>query len=199
MSLPTPEGTCGGRTDESGSTWRCSGAPSRLLHPRSHHAAWRHAGLRGRNDVERGHGGCRTEKLPGHEGLVPPGATLVGPAPSTTALPLTLTLKPRDPSTLATEAQQLSDPEVAGVPPLPDTHAVRTGVRTDAGHYCAGHVQPPQEGLTVGTPSATRLSLPVSGSVAQVQSAFSTRSRSTGCLPERRDTTMRQLQRCPLL
>ena len=32
-----------------------------------------------------------------------------------------------------------------------------------------------EEGLTVGTPSATRLSLPVSGSVAQVQSAFSTR------------------------
>ena len=27
-------------------------------------------------------------RLPGHQGLVPPGATLVGPAPTSTALPL---------------------------------------------------------------------------------------------------------------
>ena len=65
-----------------------------------------HAGLRGRDGVEHGRGGMSGAKLPGHEGLVPPGATLVGPAPSTTALPLTLTLKPRDPSALAAEAQR---------------------------------------------------------------------------------------------
>src|SRR5271155_4678367 len=49
------------------------------------------------------------EKLPGHQGLVPPGATLVGPAPTSTALPLTITLKPRDPAALAAEVQAVSD------------------------------------------------------------------------------------------
>src|ERR1700728_4075763 len=54
--------------------------------------------------------GAGREKLPGHQGLVPPGATLVGPAPTSTSLPLTVTLKPRDPSALAAEVQAVSDP-----------------------------------------------------------------------------------------
>ena len=41
--------------------------------------------------------GTGRERLPGHQGLVPPGATLIGPAPAGTALPLIVTLKPRDP------------------------------------------------------------------------------------------------------
>ena len=65
------------------------------------------------------------EKLPGHQGLVPPGATLVGPAPTSTALPLTVTLKPRDPAALAAEVQEVSDPRFAGLSPLPDARAVR--------------------------------------------------------------------------
>jgi subtilase family serine protease len=118
-------------------------------------------------------GGGR-EKLPGHQGLVPPGATLVGPAPTTTSLPLTVTLKPRDPTALAAEVQAVSDrgsPEyqhfltpaefAQQYGPTPATIAqVRASLR--------------QQGLTVGAPSATGLSLPVSGTVAQVQSAFST-------------------------
>src|ERR1700723_1155903 len=55
--------------------------------------------------------GAGREKLPGHQGLVPPGATLVGPAPTSTALPLTVTLKPRDPAALAAEAKAVSDPK----------------------------------------------------------------------------------------
>ena len=55
--------------------------------------------------------GAGREKLPGHQGLVPPGATLVGPAPTSTALPLTVTLEPRDPAALAAEAQEVSDPK----------------------------------------------------------------------------------------
>ena len=58
-----------------------------------------------------GAAGTGRERLPGHQGLVPPGATLVGPAPTSTALPLTVTLKPRDPAALAAEAQQVSDPK----------------------------------------------------------------------------------------
>ena len=54
--------------------------------------------------------GAGREKLPGHQGLVPPGATLVGPAPTSTSLPLTVTLKPRDPEALAAEVQAVSEP-----------------------------------------------------------------------------------------
>src|ERR1700722_8768578 len=54
--------------------------------------------------------GTGRERLPGHQGLVPPGATLVGPAPEATALPLVVTLKPRDPAALAAEVQAISDP-----------------------------------------------------------------------------------------
>ncbi len=118
--------------------------------------------------------GVGRERLPGHQGLVPPGATLVGPAPTATTLPLTVTLKPRNPAALAAEAEQVSDPKspeyrhflttaelARQFGPAPSTIAqVTSSLR--------------QEGLTVGTPSATGLSLPVSGTVAQVQSAFST-------------------------
>ena len=119
--------------------------------------------------------GVGREKLPGHEGLIPPGATLVGPAPSTTALPLTLTLKPRDPSALATEAQQLSDPKSPEYRHFltPTQFAQEFGPTRATIAQVTSSLR--EEGLTVGTPSATRLSLPVSGSVAQVQSAFSTR------------------------
>src|SRR5580698_539281 len=58
-----------------------------------------------------GAAGSGRVKLPGHQGLVPPGATLIGPAPTSTALPLTVTLKPRDPAALAAEVQEVSDPK----------------------------------------------------------------------------------------
>jgi Pro-kumamolisin, activation domain/MBG domain (YGX type) len=118
--------------------------------------------------------GSGREKLPGHQGLVPPGATLVGPAPTSTSLPLTVTLKPRDPSALAAEVQAVSDPG------SPEYHHFLTPAAFDQAYgptpatiaQVTSNLQ--QAGLTVGTPSATGLSLPVSGTVAQVQSAFST-------------------------
>ncbi len=118
-------------------------------------------------------GGGR-EKLPGHQGLVPPGATLVGPAPSSTPLPLTVTLKPRDPSALAAEVQAVSD---RGSPEYrhfltPAEVAQRYGPTPATIAQVTASLR--REGLTVGAPSATGLSLPVSGTVAQVQSAFST-------------------------
>ncbi len=118
--------------------------------------------------------GSGRERLPGHQGLVPPGATLVGPAPATTTLPLVVTLKPRDPAALATEVQAISDP---GSPEYhhfltPTQFAQRFGATPATIAQVTSALQ--QEGLSVGMPSATGLSLPVSSTVAQVQSAFAT-------------------------
>ena len=118
--------------------------------------------------------GSGREKLPGHQGLVPPGATLVGPAPTSTSLPLTVTLKPRDPSALAAEVQAVSD---RGSPEYrhfltPAEVAQRYGPTPATIAQVTASLR--REGLTVGAPSATGLSLPVSGTVAQVQTAFST-------------------------
>jgi hypothetical protein len=114
------------------------------------------------------------ERLPGHQGLVPPGATLVGPAPATTALPLTVTLKPRDPAALTAEVQEVSDPGSAEYHHFltPSQFAQQFGPTPASIAQVTASLQ--QAGLTVGTPSPTGLSLPVSGTVAQVQSAFST-------------------------
>ena len=118
--------------------------------------------------------GSGRERLPGHQGLVPPGATLIGPAPAATALPLVVTLKPRDPAALAAEVQAISDP---GSPQYrhfltPAQFAQQFGPSTFTIKQVTSALQ--QEGLTVGPPSSTGLSLPVSGTVAQVQSAFAT-------------------------
>ena len=105
-------------------------------------------------------------ELPGHQGLVPPGATLVGPAPTTTALPLVVTLKPRDPSALAAEVQAVSDPESPEYRHFltPTQFAQRFGATPATIAQVTSALQ--QEGLTVGTPSATGLSLPVTSTVA---------------------------------
>src|SRR6202161_2953944 len=118
--------------------------------------------------------GAGREKLPGHQGLVPPGATLVGPAPASTALPLTITLKPRDPAALAEEAQEVSDPKSPQYRHFltPRQFAQEFGPTSATIAQVSSSLQ--QAGLTVGEPSATGLSLPVAGTVAQVQSAFST-------------------------
>ncbi len=89
-------------------------------------------------------------------------------------MPLTVTLKPRDPAALATEVQEVSDP---GSPEYhhfltPAQFAQQFGPTATTIAQVTSNLR--QEGLTVGTPSATGLSLPVSGTVAQVQSAFST-------------------------
>ena len=147
---------------------RCSASPSSsALHrgPRRRRRALEAAAAAGVRDAQR---------LPGHQGLVPPGATLVGPAPAATALPLVVTLKPRDPAALAAEVQAISDP---GSPEYrhfltPAQFAQQFGPTTATIAQVTSALQ--QEGLTVGPPSSTGLSLPVSGTVAQVQSAFST-------------------------
>ncbi len=65
----------------------------------------------------------------------------MGPAPTSTPLPLTVTLKPRDPAALAAEVQAVSDPG------SPEYHHFLTpaqfdaGLRADAGHDRAGHAR----------------------------------------------------------
>ncbi len=118
--------------------------------------------------------GPKLEPLPGRQGAVPPGATFLGPAPASTPLPLVVTLQPRDPSALAAEAQAVSDPS------SPDYHHFLTPSQF-AQRYGATNATLAQvtqdlqaQGLTVGAMSRTGLSLSVSGTAAQVQSAFST-------------------------
>ncbi len=130
-------------------------------------------GFAGRTDPALG-AGPRLEPLHGHQAQVPPGATLLGPAPSSAVLPLVVTLQPRDQAALAAEAHAVSDPS------SPDYHRFLT-----PGQFAQRYGPTPatiaqvtaelkQSGLTVGQPSSTGLSLPVSGTVAQVQSAFAT-------------------------
>ncbi len=99
---------------------------------------------------------------------------MLGPAPASTEVPLVITLQPRDPEGLAAEAQAVSDPS------SPEYHHFMSP-RQFAQHFGATGATINQvtqdldaQGLTVGPPSATGLSLPVSGTAAQVQSAFST-------------------------
>jgi hypothetical protein len=118
--------------------------------------------------------GTGREPLHGHQGIVPPGATLIGPAPSTTTLPLVVTLQPRDPAALSAEVQAVSDPRSPQYRHFltPAEFARRFGATPSSVAQVASALR--SQGLSVGTPSATGLSLPVSGTVAQVQSAFST-------------------------
>jgi len=118
--------------------------------------------------------GAGREPLHGRQGIVPPGATLIGPAPSTTTLPLVVTLQPRDPAALSAEVQAVSDPRAPEYRHFltPAEFARRFGPTPSTVAQVASALR--SQGLTVGPPSATGLSLPVSGTVAEVQSAFST-------------------------
>ncbi len=118
--------------------------------------------------------GPRLEPLHGRQPQVPPGATLLGPAPSSTVLPLTVTLQPRDPAALAAEAEAVSDPTSADYRHFltPQQFAQRFGPTPGTIAQVTATLK--QAGLTVGSASSTGLSLAVSGTVAQVQSAFAT-------------------------
>ena len=114
------------------------------------------------------------EPLPGHQSQVPPGATLIGPAPAATTLPLVVTLRPRDAAALAAEVAAVSDPHSPEYRHFltPAQFAQRFGPTPGTIAQVSAELR--HEGLTVGTPASTGLSLPVSGTVAQIQSAFST-------------------------
>ena len=118
--------------------------------------------------------GLVSQRLPGSLAPVPFGDALIGPASSSTPLSLEVTLDSRDPAALSAMAQAVSTP---GSPqyreflsagefahlygPTPATIATVTSALE-------------AEGLSVGPVSGTGLSLPVTATVAQAESAFAT-------------------------
>ena len=112
--------------------------------------------------------------LSGNEAPVPPGATPVGPAPTTDTLPLTVGLQPRNSAALTAYAQAVSDPSSPDYRRFlsPAQFAKQFGATAATISSVTTALQ--NEGLTVGPPSALGLSLPVSGTVGQAESAFST-------------------------
>jgi hypothetical protein len=118
--------------------------------------------------------GLRMQALRGNDAPVPPGATPIGPAPAGTALPLVVTLQPRDPAALAAEVQAVSNPSSQEYRHFltPAQFASRFGPTSATISAVTTTLQ--NEGFTVGPSSASGLSLPVSATVAQAESAFST-------------------------
>jgi hypothetical protein len=106
---------------------------------------------------------------------LPGGAHALGAMRRTAALKLTVALRPQSAGALQSFATAVSTP---GSP----LYRHYLTVDQFARHFGATPAQISavrselrSQGLTVGAPTANRLTLPVSGSVAQVQSAFSTR------------------------
>ncbi len=112
--------------------------------------------------------------LHGNNAPVPPGATRIGPAPDTDTLPLTVTLQPRNPAALALEVQAVSSPTSPEYRDflMPAQFASRFGATPATIAAVTSALR--NEGLTVGPPTAGGLSIPVSGTVAQEEAAFST-------------------------
>jgi subtilase family serine protease len=112
--------------------------------------------------------------LYGNDAPVPPGATPIGPAPTTDTLPLVVTLQPRDPGALSAYAQAVSDPTSPDFRHFltPSQFANQFGATSSTIAAVTSALQ--AEGLSVGAPSALGLSVPVTGTVGQEESAFST-------------------------
>ena len=117
---------------------------------------------------------ARSQLLPGSLAPIPLGDKLMGPAISSTSLALQVTLDPRDPAGLASMAQAVSTPG------SPEYHQYLS-----AGEFAQLYGPTPAtiaavttaleaQGLGVGHASGTDLSLPVTATVAQVESAFLT-------------------------
>jgi Pro-kumamolisin, activation domain/MBG domain (YGX type) len=130
-------------------------------------------GLAGRTASAVG-AGPRLAPLHGRQAEVPPGATPVGPEPASSVLPLTITLQPRDPAALAAQVRAVSDPT------SPEYHRFLTPAQfarrygPDPSTIASVTTSLRSQGLTVGPPSATGLSVPVSGTAAQEEAAFAT-------------------------
>src|ERR1035441_3560115 len=105
--------------------------------------------------------------------VIPHGARVVGSLPSTSKLDLTIALQPQNPAGLQALATEVSTPgtpmfrhylsvsqfaQQFGATPL-QIAAVESTLRA--------------QGLSVGTPTANDLTIPVTGTAAQVQNAFS--------------------------
>ncbi len=118
--------------------------------------------------------GQSMQTLPGEVAPVPPGDTLLGPADASSTLSLDVTLQPRDPAALAAAVQAVSTPGSAQYHQFIDDaqFAQLYGPTSATISQVTSALE--QEGLTVGAVFGTDLSLPVTATVAQVESAFAT-------------------------
>jgi subtilase family serine protease len=108
----------------------------------------------------------------GHAPIVPSGARIVGSVAASTPMHVTVTLQPRDPLALQTFADQVSTP---GSPLFrdyitPAEFARRFGATPD--QIRAVQASLTARGLTPGTPSANRLSIPVTATAGTLARAF---------------------------
>jgi kumamolisin len=106
---------------------------------------------------------------------LPTGAHALGAMRTTAPLKLTVALRPQNASALQSFATAVSTPGSVSYRHFltVDQFATRFGAKPS--QIAAVQSQLRSQGLTVGAPSANHLTLPVTGSVAQVQSAFSTK------------------------
>jgi subtilase family serine protease len=112
--------------------------------------------------------------LNGGTAPIPAGDALVGQAPSSKTLSIEVALQPRDPAALTAEVDAVSTP---GSPQYhqflaPGQFAQFYGPTPSTVSAVTSALQ--NEGLAVGQISGSGLSLPVTGSVAQVEAAFDT-------------------------
>ncbi|MGC2175513.1 MAG: InlB B-repeat-containing protein, partial [Acidimicrobiales bacterium] len=114
------------------------------------------------------------QTLTGEVPPVPFGDTLVGPAAPSATISLDVTLQPRDPAALAAAVQAVSTKGSPQYHQFIDSaqFAQQYGPTQATISQVTSALE--QQGLTVGTVSSTDLSLPVTATVAQAESAFAT-------------------------
>jgi subtilase family serine protease len=104
---------------------------------------------------------------------LPAGARVTGTTPASTSLRLTIALQPQDPAALASYATAVSTPGSSLF-----RHYLTVGQFSDRFGATDAHIAAVESalratGLNVGTATANKLTIPVTGSAAQVESAFS--------------------------
>src|ERR1017187_10437112 len=105
--------------------------------------------------------------------VIPHGARVVGSLPSVNKLDLTIALEPQDPGGLQALATEVSTP---GTPLFRHYLSVSQFAQqfgATPAHIAAVQSTLRSAGLSVGTVTANNLTLPVTGTAAQVQKAFS--------------------------
>ncbi len=120
--------------------------------------------------------GASTARVPvGAAAHLPVGARFERALPAARRLRLTIALKPRDPAALTALATAVSTPGTAqyGHHLTVAQFAARFGATSS--ELAAVTAAMRAGGLSVGTPTANHLTIPVSGTVGQVQGAFSVR------------------------
>ena len=137
------------------------------------------------------------QPLPGHQSRVPPGATLVGPAPSRHDVAARGHAPSSRSRRLGGRGAGGLRPALLGVPPLPDAGTVRAALRGGAGHH---RIRSRRRSATTGSRSGRRRrpGCPCPSRAPWRRSSPPSRPRSsaTAWLRARPGTTTRRPRRC---